>query len=338
MRRTQRKIILIVTVILYYLINATYAANSAVFIIYHRFGESKYPSTNITISQFKNQLNYLKQQHFNVLPVPKIISDLQHQQPLPNKTIGIMIDDAYDSAYYVAWPLLKKYGFPFTLFVATDPVDKGYNNMLTWKQIHEMEKAGVTIGNHSSTHGHLALKSYQQIYQDIEHAQRRIQQQLGITPTLFAYPYGEYSLTFKKVIKSLGFKAAFMQVSGSASDQSDFFALPRFALNESYGSLARFKLIVNTLPINIKDLQPKETIVSQNPPHVFFTVTDNNINLHKLKCFASDQGATKIYFLGRKRIEIIPKSPFVRGRARINCTVPEGKHQFRWLGLFFLVR
>lgn len=313
-----------------------FAANSAVFLLYHRFGENQYPATNIRVSQFVAQLNWLKRNGYHVLPVPEIVSRLQRHRSLPDKTIGIIIDDAYDSAYHVAWPLLRKYHFPFAVFVATDPVDKGYRDMMTWDQLRQMAKAGVTIGDHSASHGHLANAPVWLIRRDVERSQGRLYQELGFKPRLFAYPYGEYSVRFQKVIQNLGFAAAFMQVSGVASQHSDFYALARFALNEAYGGMDRFRVLSAALPLDIKGLSPKEPILKQNPPTVHFTVVDHDIALTKLACFPSGQGRAWLQIKGRK-VSVRPRHAFGKGRARINCTVPTAGGQFRWLGLFYLV-
>ena len=64
----------------------------------------------------------------------------------------------------------------------------------------------------------------------------------------FSYPFGEYSLEFKKIIKDLNFDYAFGQHSGVIDETKDFFELPRFPINEKYGNIDRFKTLVKTLP------------------------------------------------------------------------------------------
>ncbi len=310
-------------------------AQSAVFILYHRFGESRYPSTNIRLDQFDAQLNYLKSHGFHVLPVPTIIDRLKHHEPLPDKTVGIMVDDAYDSVLYEAWPRLKKYGFPFTLFVATDPIDKNYSDMLTWKQIKILADAGVTIGNHTASHRHLNRISVKQALADIKKAQNRIVAETGQKPTLFAYPYGEYSLALKNAVKKLGFDAAFIQTSGAASSYSDFYALPRFGLNEHYGKMQRFRTIINALPLSIKGLEPADPILKVNPPLIRFTVINKQINLKKLACYSSDSQKLTVYILQGNQVVIKPQHAFHTKHTKINCTAPKSKGYFSWLGLFF---
>ena len=96
----------------------------AVVIMYHRFGEQDFPSTNVTMDQFREHVAELKNGGYNVVSLPKIIAALRNGEALPPKTVGLSVDDAYSSVYSRAWPILKEAGFPLTVFVATDPVDK----------------------------------------------------------------------------------------------------------------------------------------------------------------------------------------------------------------------
>jgi len=104
--------------------------------MYHRFNESKYPSTNIQINVFKEHLKIIKNSKFNFLH-PK---DFENQFNLPkkDKKILLTIDDGFESFYNEAWPILKKEKIPFILFISTEPVGK--NGYMTWRQIKEIEK------------------------------------------------------------------------------------------------------------------------------------------------------------------------------------------------------
>ena len=94
-----------------------YAADYAVILMYHRFGENDYPSTNIRLEQFDAHLKTLASSDYNVMALADIIDRLQDGQPLPERTVAITIDDAYLSVYTEAWPRLQAYGFPATVFV-----------------------------------------------------------------------------------------------------------------------------------------------------------------------------------------------------------------------------
>ena len=317
---------------------AAVAAQSAVFLMYHRFGEDEIPSTNIRLDQFEAHISELKTGGYTVLPVPEIVAALKTGKPLPDRTVGITIDDAYASAYREAWPRLKAAGLPFTLFVATAAVDRGFRGLMTWDEIRELAAAGVTIGHHSAAHAHMAFADAETIAADIAEATRRFTEELGRPADLFAYPFGEYSRELRDTVAAVGFAAAFGQHSGVAYSGSDMFALPRFPLNERYGGIARFKHeIVSALPLPVTDITPSSPLLGPNPPPFGFTVAEGLDNLEQLNCFASGQGLAAVERLGQRRIEVRVKHPFPPGRARVNCTLPGPDGRWRWFGIQFLV-
>jgi peptidoglycan/xylan/chitin deacetylase (PgdA/CDA1 family) len=313
------------------------AADSAVILQYHRFGETDLPSTNITLDQFEAHLAYLQSGGFTVLPVPHIVAALSAGQPLPDKAVGITIDDASISVLREAWPRLGAAGFPFTLFVATDAIDQRQGRSMSWDDIRGLADAGVTIANHGAAHGHMWRLDLAAARRDLEQAEKRFKAELGFAPRLFAYPFGEYNLALRGLVEELGFEVAFGQHSGAVGTGADLFALPRFSLNEAYGGLERFQLIVNTLPIPIRDVTPAEPILARNPPHIGFTVDETVAEIDGLACYASGHGALQIELLGERRVELRMSKPLRRGRNRVNCTLPGPDRRWRWLGMQYLV-
>ena len=125
--------------------NETTIGSNAVVFSYHRIGEKGYPSTNVTIEQFSAHLEELQTGNYSILPLPHIINAIKTGKRLPDRTIGITFDDAYKSVYTRAWPLLRAKGFPFTIFVSTDPIDNKFTKFMTWNQIQELTNAGITL-------------------------------------------------------------------------------------------------------------------------------------------------------------------------------------------------
>ena len=135
---------------------------------------------------------------------------------------------------------LREKNIPFILFVNTREV--GSFNYMSWDQILELHKnQNVEIGNHSHSHEYLVDESPKVIKDDISKSIKIFKKKLGKNSNFFSYPFGEYSLEFKKIIKELGFKFAFGQHSGVIDDTKDLWALPRFPINEKYGETNRFK-------------------------------------------------------------------------------------------------
>ena len=325
---------------------ATPMRDSATIIMYHRFDEQNYPSTNTTLAQFEAHLRLLTNGDYHVMPLPEIIATLQAGQTLPDRTVAITIDDAYKSVYDKAWPRLKALNLPFTLFVATAPIDQNLPGYMDWAQIRELQSHGVEIGSQTNSHPHLHRLEPSQIRAELSISNQRFIAELGKQPDFFAYPYGEYSGFVIDIVKSAGFRAGFGQNSGIMHGGSDFFELPRFAFNEAYGSLDRLRLAIDGLPLKVTDMVPRDMVLSENPPLYGFTLAPEMGALSQLRCFASDYGQIKVMLLGR-RAEMRVPGAFAGPRARINCTLPvegavegavEGTNRWRWFGRQFLTR
>ncbi len=314
------------------------AADSAVILMYHRFGEEAYPSTNIKLDQLEAHIKELTGGGYTVLPVDDIMTRIRDGKALPDRAVGISIDDGYRSIYTEAWPRFRKAGLPFTIFISTDPIDRGTDGHLTWDQIREMQKAGAGIGAHTGSHLHMVRADADRNRDEITRSNKRLTEELGKAPTLFAYPYGETGLDVKKVVDQAGYAFVFGQHSGAIGPLTDLTYIPRFALNENFGGLDRLKLVINALPLPTKDFTPLDTKVgSVNPPHFGFTVARPLNNLGQMNCFISGEGRVPITRLGDTRIEIRARQPFGKGRTRINCTLPADGGRWHWLGTLFVV-
>jgi peptidoglycan/xylan/chitin deacetylase (PgdA/CDA1 family) len=320
---------------------AALAAESAVVFLYHRFGEHGSPSTNIRLDQFDAQIAELKSGKYTVLPLPEIIAALRDHRPLPDDTVGLSIDDAYESAYTQAWPRLKAAGLPFTLFVATDSIEqKKAAGLMSWEQIRALAKAGVTIGAHTASHLHMPDHDAARNRADIERSNARFRAELGQVPRLFAYPYGEMSRAVGALVSDAGYDAAFGQHSGAIGAGSDMFYLPRFELNERYGKIDRFRLAARALPLPVRDVTPADPLLApgRNPPVFGFTVVgDLARHAGRIACYSSVAGRARVERLGARRIEVRIARPFPPGHGRVNCTMPGPDGRWRWLGMQFYV-
>jgi len=313
--------------------------NGAVVLMYHRFGEEKYPSTNVRMEQFKAHIAELSKDKYTVLPLPEILDALDDGEPLPERAVAITVDDAYESFFTEAWPLLKEADMPVTLFAATQPIAQGLKTIMSWDQLETFaEHELATVGNHTHTHAHMPRQSLDANLDEIERSQELLERHLGEKPAIFSYPYGEYSRDIVKLTAEKGFRAAVGQHSGAIGRTDDPLTLPRFAVNEAYGDMERFKLAVNTLSLPVSDETPKERVLDAdtNPPIYGFTAHDTVEHLDKLSCYATGRGKVAHEVLGQ-RVEVRLDKPLAAGRSRINCTMPTPSGRWRWLGAQFLV-
>ena len=158
------------------------------FFIYHRFAERGLPSTNIRIEQFEAHLAEIETGGYHVLPLLDIIASFERGESLPDRAVAITIDDAFLSVYTEAWPRLKAAGLPFTLFVATDPVDNRTPGYMTWDHLRELVAGGVTIGHHTLSHRRMHENSREQNEAEIRAANARFAAELGITRSCSPIP------------------------------------------------------------------------------------------------------------------------------------------------------
>ncbi len=312
---------------------AALAADSAVILQYHRFGEDEHPSTSVTIEQLEAHIAHIAGGGYAVLPLPEILDALRAGRPLPERAVAITVDDATRSTFVEAWPRLEAAGLPFTVFVSTDPVDEGHAGIMSWDELRALVAAGVTIGNHSAAHGPMWRNDDAANRADLERARRRLREELGIDPTLFAYPYGEWDGALRALVAALGFTAAFGQHSGVVGAHSDRFNLPRFALNRNYGDMDRLTLITDTVPLGARDVTPADQIMAENPPTVGFTIEPPLENPGTLACYASGGVAAALEHGEDGRVAVRFDRPFPPGRARLNCTAPAEGGRWHWFGL-----
>ena len=302
--------------------------------MYHRFNESKYPSTNIQMEIFENQIEIIQNYNYKFYNPNDLIE--KFSVPRLKKKILITIDDGFESFYLEAWPYLKKNKIPFILFISTEPVGKrGY---MTWNQIREIEAEEYAfIGHHSHSHGYLIDETDEKFVLDIEQSNKIFFKELGYIPNLFSYPFGEYSKFMRDYI-SKNFKFAFGQHSGVIDKNKDKFELPRFPINENYGDLKRFRSIINSFPLEYKKLFPLEKKITKenNPPEFKVEFFKNQKNLKNINCYSNEANEWKKSKtrISNQILTIQFRAPFKPRRGRINCSLNDNG-KWRWFGVQF---
>ncbi|MEQ8413920.1 MAG: polysaccharide deacetylase family protein [Imperialibacter sp.] len=256
--------------------------------VYHRVGDSRYPSTNISIENFDAHLNYLKQNDFKVLTISEVVDYLK--KPGERERVAVItIDDGYESFYKNGLPLLKKYGFPATVFINTETVGGG--SYMDWKQLEDCLSNKIEIGNHSHSHAYFLNESaparYEAFRSDVETAQALIKERLGITPKVFAYPYGEFDPKMAEVVQEMGFVAGLAQNSGVMHAESNLFSLPRFPMASAFSSLQKFVSKANMRALKVTAEKPESFLMIANDPSPTLQVTFDQSNLmeSQLQCF-----------------------------------------------------
>lgn len=282
---------------------ASWAAGRVNCFIYHRFDEFRYPSTNISSEVFRAQLDYLREQGYPLLSHGEVVRRLLAGEDLPQRAASLSVDDAFQSFLEVAMPLIREYQVPITLFVNTDSV--GTPGYLDWEQLHKLHEEGVEIGNHTASHAYLVEMQKgesreawrQRIKQEISLAQNAFAEHLGIQPTLFAYPYGEYIPELFDILGELGFSSAYAQQSGVIHSGQNPYLLPRFPMGGPFATLDGFKSKLGMRPLLVDTEEPLSPLLeADNPP------------ILKIQLDPSQKGLLNCFVQGDNRCRAVPIS------------------------------
>ncbi|MGD8348472.1 MAG: polysaccharide deacetylase family protein [Gammaproteobacteria bacterium] len=313
-------------------LSAACAEDHAVVLMYHHVSEDTPASTSVTPAIFERHLEYLEDHGFTVMPLSSILEAVVARRPLPPNAVAITFDDAYRSVYTEAFPRLEKRGWPFTIFVNTMAVDRGYSSSLDWEQIRELARAGAEIGNHSHTHDHLVrLRDGEstdewrhRVTRDIESAALRIEAETGTGSKLFAYPYGEYSAELEDILRKLGYYGIAQQ-SGAVGYLTDLLAVPRFPLAHGYDDMQRFATSVNARPLPVRELVATSSNRRLDEIERLRMILDSgDFRSGQLACYSAAGKALPISVDEGEEIKIVVDVDGTGrpGRNKVNCTAP----------------
>ncbi|MDO6620969.1 MULTISPECIES: polysaccharide deacetylase family protein [unclassified Shewanella] len=321
-------------------------ANAVVILQYHHVSETTPASTSVTPAQFEEQMQYLAENEFTIIPLTQAVNALKNNTPLADKSIVITFDDGYDSIGMAAAPILAKYDFPYTVFVSVEPIEKGYRGMMSWDDIKTLTEKGATIANHSWAHEHLNRKldgeSKQQWLDRIEAnllaTEAEINKHTGQSVKMLAYPYGEYNSDVEDILKKHAF-IGLGQQSGAAGKYSILTALPRFPVAGPYADLDSLKVKFTSLnmPVVKQNITDPQLSQGQWRPELTVELDTTDIYPHQVMCFVQGQGAKKPTWVSETEFNIQASANLPAGRSRYNCTAPsKTKSGYYWFSQAWL--
>src|SRR5436190_2709205 len=222
---------------------------------YHRLVDKiRYPGTEITPAAFEAQMKALKDRGITVIPMQDLLAWKRGEKSIPPRCAVITFDDGWKSQYEVAWPMMKKYGYPFTMFIYTEGVrggSLGGGEAITWEQLADMRDNGVDIEAHSATHqdlreGHTIMLAstggkrtktkltgpqYEQwIQNEVVGSKQLLEQRLGIKVNCFAVPFGNYNEHVKEIARNSGYEAMFTVYGQPITFTSSMDSIGRYAI------------------------------------------------------------------------------------------------------------
>ena len=187
---------------------------------YHRLcAEVRRPDTEITPKDFEAQMQQVKDSGATVISLDDFLAWRRGEKNIPRRSVIITFDDGWNSTYDLAWPILKKFGYPFTLFVYTDYIKGGPKSgggSLSWEQLAELRDAGASIQSHSISHRDLrgrrraGTREYEEwLWQEVLGSMKLLERELGISVKAFALPYGLRDDHVTEAARLAGYEAIF---------------------------------------------------------------------------------------------------------------------------------
>lgn len=203
---------------------------------YHALDEQRSP-ISVTPNAFRQQMQALSESGCNVITMGQLVNALKGQQDLPDRSVVITFDDGFESTYRHAFPVLQSFGFPATVFTVAGYCGKSNDwpsqpaglprlPLMDWPQIQEMERHGVEFGAHTYTHPRLDQTPASELEREIVHSKKFIEDKLGHSVDLFAYPYGRFDPTSADMV-SKTYAGACTTRLGTVTAASDPLALER---------------------------------------------------------------------------------------------------------------
>lgn len=280
--------------------NIVYAEETVIPILtYHNFTKDEGSSYSINIIEFEKQMNYLATHNYSVISLSELLKGLRNGQ-LPPKPVVITIDDGFKSTFTLAYPVLKKYNFPATLFIYTDFIEKN-SNSLTWGEIKEMTENNLEIGSHTLSHCNLLQYKENENYEnylarikkEIFLSKEILESKMGGKVKFFAYPYGVYSPTIKNLVIQADYEGILNANIMNNTLNTDPFSLNRQIIfgNNSFNS---FIQILNQQPLHTSQIFPDDGIIESDQfVKIGAILEDNN---YDVKTLSMKLGGAKVGF------------------------------------------
>jgi peptidoglycan/xylan/chitin deacetylase (PgdA/CDA1 family) len=211
-------------------------------LMYHSVNPDARPENRLAVSvkAFERQIHFLKNNHYRVLPLDSVADLIKENRKIPPKTVAITFDDGYKDNYTYAFPVLKKYGLPATIFVIINEV--GRTDRLSWDEIKTMQDSGIiNFGSHALAPEPLInIQSEDELRKEIFDSKKILEEKLGRRITVFSYPGGMSNSKIRQLVIDAGYKFAVATNPGKKFVNDDLLALKRLRISSSSNNLFVF--------------------------------------------------------------------------------------------------
>lgn len=208
-------------------------------LLYHRFGPVVADGMTITTPVFEAQMKYLKDNGYKVIPLRQLIDHYQGKAPAPGpKSVVIVEDDAHKSVYSDMLPVVRRYGYPVTVFTYPSAISNAKYAM-TWDQLRDLKKTGL-FEFQSHTYWHPNFKKERKklrpqaletlVMTQLRKSKTKLESELGSKVDMLAWPFGIYDDYLIAKAAEAGYVATFTIERRHAAATDKVMKLPRYLL------------------------------------------------------------------------------------------------------------
>ena len=319
--------------------------HSFVILQYHHVSSDTPRSTSVSPEELEQHMAYLAEYH-QVISLQTALNSIKNKTPLPERSVVITFDDGYKNILDNGHPILRKYGFDYTIFINPSQIDI-LDSQLSWDDVEKMGAEGVTFANHTLDHLHL-LDRYPnedkanwlaRIKRNISMAEDALSEKLGYSKKWIAYPFGEFDMNVKAMLKDMGY-VGIGQHSGAVGQFSDMQSLPRFPAAGRYANLDTLLTKINSLAMPVTEVRPERYTmgIEEVLGKIEFDLLTDDISPSRIACYFAGESLPITETDTGFSIDI--EKPFYPGRTRVNCTAPSIKEsdRFYWYSIPFFTQ
>lgn len=201
-------------------------------LMYHsiNYGEGNH---FVSPENFAKQMEYIKKNGYEVITLDELAGSIKNKRRFKKNKVVITFDDGYQDNFKYAYPVLKEFGFPATIFLVSDFMG-GEKRFLNWDEIRIMSKDNISFGAHTRSHFYLgSFKDETVAIEEIAGSKKRIEQETGMPADYFCYPSGGFSQRVKELVAGAGYSGACSTNRGFVSFNRDAYEMKRIKMTNA---------------------------------------------------------------------------------------------------------
>lgn len=211
-------------------------SNQVPILTYHSVDDSG-SVISLNEREFEHQIASLHRWGYRPLSLIDAVRKVRAGEPLPARHVIFTFDDGFRNNLTIATPILLRYGYTATIFIATGYTGKESSwprqhasiprlPMMTPAELREIKTAGIDLGAHTHTHPFLAELEPDAAREEIRRSKDELENHIGEAVPLFSYPYGSFHDAAHGAAAEM-FEAAISIRLGRMRADGDLYAIER---------------------------------------------------------------------------------------------------------------